>query len=289
MSRDELASLRPVAVSMGIMLETTADRLGAREALTGRRRTRSLLVASETMSLAGRAADPVHERHPDRDRRDAGGAAWTRSSRPCPGGRIRPPAGGDRPEPRQAGYEDGLAPRAVARRAPLDDRGGAHPAGIARPRPGAAEPGLRRLSLPPRRRHRLGRVSPVTIDHVNPEAPWPEVERLAAATRSRGLELAARLPVYPEYLGEEWLDENIRPRVLRVSDAMGLAREDDWAPGSHRHRRTWARPRRGPARAVRRGLGRGRTHAPVRDAWARAGAGSRRGRPAPPRNVRATR
>ena len=47
-----------------------------------------------------------------------------------------------------------------------------------------------------------GGVSPVTIDHVNPEAPWPVVERLREATRSRGLELAARLPVYPEYLGE---------------------------------------------------------------------------------------
>ena len=42
-----------------------------------------------------------------------------------------------------------------------------------------------------------GGVSPVTIDHVNPEAPWPDRDRLAAATRSRGLELAPRLPVYP--------------------------------------------------------------------------------------------
>ncbi|MGI8606464.1 MAG: 7,8-didemethyl-8-hydroxy-5-deazariboflavin synthase CofG, partial [Gaiellaceae bacterium] len=44
-----------------------------------------------------------------------------------------------------------------------------------------------------------GGVSPVTIDHVNPEAPWPEVERLRAATESRGLELVPRLAVYPEY------------------------------------------------------------------------------------------
>ena len=42
-----------------------------------------------------------------------------------------------------------------------------------------------------------GGVSPVTIDHVNPEAPWPELERLASATRSRGLTLVPRLPVYP--------------------------------------------------------------------------------------------
>ena len=49
-----------------------------------------------------------------------------------------------------------------------------------------------------------GGVSPVTIDHVNPEAPWPEIERLAEATRSHGLELAPRLPVYPEYVDERW-------------------------------------------------------------------------------------
>src|SRR5207244_8210288 len=42
-----------------------------------------------------------------------------------------------------------------------------------------------------------GGVSPVTIDHVNPEAPWPDVALLEQACRSRGLELAPRLPVYP--------------------------------------------------------------------------------------------
>src|SRR3954469_19008916 len=47
-----------------------------------------------------------------------------------------------------------------------------------------------------------GGISPVTIDHVNPEAPWPELERLEAATRGRGLELAPRLPIYPEYVAE---------------------------------------------------------------------------------------
>ena len=43
-----------------------------------------------------------------------------------------------------------------------------------------------------------GGVSPVTIDHVNPEAPWPDLERLRTATENRGLELAPRLPIYPE-------------------------------------------------------------------------------------------
>jgi FO synthase len=76
-----------------------------------------------------------------------------------------------------------------------------------------------------------GGVSPVTIDHVNPEAPWPEIDRLAEATRSRGLELAPRLPVYPEYVGERWLDPAVLPYVRRASDATSLARDDSWAPG----------------------------------------------------------
>ena len=76
-----------------------------------------------------------------------------------------------------------------------------------------------------------GGVSPVTIDHVNPEAPWPEVERLAAATRSRRLELAPRLAVHPQWLSGRWLDPRILPKALRGSDSLGLAREHEWAPG----------------------------------------------------------
>ena len=76
-----------------------------------------------------------------------------------------------------------------------------------------------------------GGVSPVTIDHVNPEAPWPEVDRLRGATESRGLELAPRLPVYPEWISGRWIDPNVMPAVLRASDSLRLAREDGWAPG----------------------------------------------------------
>jgi FO synthase len=76
-----------------------------------------------------------------------------------------------------------------------------------------------------------GGVSPVTIDHVNPEAPWPELERLRVATESRGLELAPRLPVYPEWISEGWLDARVASAVLRASDSLGLAREDSWSPG----------------------------------------------------------
>ena len=73
----------------------------------------------------------------------------------------------------------------------------------------------------------------MTIDHVNPEAPWPQIGRLAEATRSRGLELAPRLPVYPDYVADldRWVDPAVAPYVRRAADATGLARDDAWAPG----------------------------------------------------------
>ena len=79
-----------------------------------------------------------------------------------------------------------------------------------------------------------GGVSPVTVDHVNPEAPWPELGRLAEGTRSRGLELAPRLTVYPDYVAERdrWLDATVTPHVLALADGEGLARENDWAAGA---------------------------------------------------------
>jgi FO synthase len=78
-----------------------------------------------------------------------------------------------------------------------------------------------------------GGVSPVTADHVNPERAWPALARLRAATEDRGLELAARLTVYPEFVAEpgRWLDAAMVPEVLRHADAEGLGREDAWCAG----------------------------------------------------------
>ena len=78
-----------------------------------------------------------------------------------------------------------------------------------------------------------GGVSPVTIDHVNPEALWPTITRLREATESRGLALAPRLAVYPEYTTalERWCDASVAPAVLRHLDASGLARDDRFAVG----------------------------------------------------------
>ncbi|MEA2454502.1 MAG: synthase, partial [Thermoleophilaceae bacterium] len=98
----------------------------------------------------------------------------------------------------------------------------------------------------------FGGVSPVTIDHVNPEAPWPQVERLAAAACSRGLELAPRLAVHPSYVSERWLDARVLPHVLRRSDGEGLARADDWTAGRSQDGPTLPAPR--PAGAIHDGV-----------------------------------
>ena len=78
-----------------------------------------------------------------------------------------------------------------------------------------------------------GGVSPVTPDHVNPEAPWPQIEALAERTAAMGKVLVQRLPVYPAYAfaADRWCAPDIATRVRRAIDAEGWAREDDWAPG----------------------------------------------------------
>ncbi len=76
-----------------------------------------------------------------------------------------------------------------------------------------------------------GGVSPVTADHVNPERPWPALDRLRAVTEARGFALAPRLTVYPEYVadGARWLDPGLVFNVGDRADAEGLGRDD---PGS---------------------------------------------------------
>src|SRR5438876_7618746 len=78
-----------------------------------------------------------------------------------------------------------------------------------------------------------GGVSPLTIDYVNPERPWPALDRLRETTEAAGFVLAPRLTVYPEYVqrAEEWLHPDVRTAVLVVSDLEGLARDTAWAPG----------------------------------------------------------
>ncbi len=78
-----------------------------------------------------------------------------------------------------------------------------------------------------------GGVSPVTPDHVNPEAPWPHLDVLASRTADEGKVLSERLTVYPTYVRalDDWVAASMKPAILQASDADGLARVDPWSPG----------------------------------------------------------
>ena len=79
-----------------------------------------------------------------------------------------------------------------------------------------------------------GGVSPVTPDHVNPEAPWPHLDDLARRTAGAGKLLVERLAIYPSYAQDpaRWLDAELRTPVLRLIDGQGYARPDPWIAGS---------------------------------------------------------
>jgi FO synthase len=79
-----------------------------------------------------------------------------------------------------------------------------------------------------------GGISPLTIDHINPEAPWPMIPALRRATESLGFTFRERLAIYPEYAARaEFLAEPLRPRVGSLIDADGLVKE------SHERWRRW--------------------------------------------------
>ena len=72
-----------------------------------------------------------------------------------------------------------------------------------------------------------GGVSPLTIDWVNPEAPWPHLEELRSRTETAGHTLRPRLPVYPEFIDLKWIDPGLHPHIVAAADDDGLARIPD--------------------------------------------------------------
>jgi FO synthase len=104
-----------------------------------------------------------------------------------------------------------------------------------------------------------GGVSPLTPDHVNPERPWPSLDRLRSVTAESGFELAARLTVHPEYVvaGEPWLDPRVSAHVAALAEPDGLAR-----PGVRPSGLPWQEPDGGFA-TVGDGTGRTDLHTAV--------------------------
>jgi FO synthase len=79
----------------------------------------------------------------------------------------------------------------------------------------------------------LGGISPVTVDHVNPEAAWPEIQLLDTELDRIGFALAPRLPIYPAYTSDraKWIAKPLQRKVLEREDCGGLLRNDDWIAG----------------------------------------------------------
>jgi FO synthase len=73
-----------------------------------------------------------------------------------------------------------------------------------------------------------GGISPVTLDYINPEAPWPELELLARKTAERGFVLRPRLPIYPEFLsrGEPWVSSSLLQYIERLCGRDYLVKGD---------------------------------------------------------------
>jgi FO synthase len=228
----DLRALRPVSASMGIMLETTSERLSQRGGAHFGSPDKLPAARLSTLEAAGAEGVPFttgiligigetreeridallairtsHERHGHVQE------VIVQNFRAKPGTKMV-----DAPEP---SVDDHLWTIAVARILLPADVHLQAPPNLTEDFAVLLDAGI----------DDWGGVSPVTIDHVNPEAPWPELDLLREATRSRGLELAPRLPVYPEWIDAGWVDRDVLPAVLRASDAAGLAREDRWAPG----------------------------------------------------------
>lgn len=244
MTREELARLRPVAASMGLMLETAAERLSARGGPHWGSPDKRPAVRLETLEAAGALAIPfttglligigetrrerieallairsVHERHGHIQE------IILQNFRAKPGTRMAAA-----PEP---SLEEHLWTIAAARLIFGPEMSLQAPPNL---QPGAL-PQLLAAGV-----NDWGGVSPVTPDHVNPEAPWPHLEALAGETAAAGRVLIERLCITPAFAREphRWVDGGLQ-RAVRVGvDSCGRARGDDWHAGTSDPLPAWA-------------------------------------------------
>ena len=235
MTAEEIAELRPVSASMGIMLESASPRLCEKGMPHYGSPDKNPEVRLQTMELAGQAAVPftsgiligigetrrervesllalrdVHLRHGHLQE------VIIQNFRAKPGTLMA-----SAPEP---DLNELLWTIAVARLVFGAEMNIQAPPNLS---PGVL-PQLIAAGI-----NDWGGVSPITPDHVNPEAPWPHLEQLARETSASGKFLEQRLTIYPAYAADSrlWLDPAVRPAVLRLMDGEGFARRDSWVPG----------------------------------------------------------
>jgi FO synthase len=235
MSTDDLASLRSVSVSQGIMLESLSLRLSAKGGPHYGSPDKHPEARLETIRRAGERAVPftsgiligIGETRAERieallalrDLNDAYGHIQEiiiQNFRPKPGTRMS--------EAEAPTLDDHLWTIAVARLLFNPEMNIQAPPNLS---PGEL------AALVGAGINDCGGVSPVTPDHVNPEAPWPHLGALAAAASEAGKTLTERLAIYPAYARRplKWLAEGLRKPVYDLVDGEGWPRTDTWRPG----------------------------------------------------------
>jgi FO synthase len=238
MTATEVAALRPVSVSMGLMLESTAERLCAKGGPHHGCPDKHPAVRLATLAAAGEQAVPftsgilVGIGETPRERieallalRDLHEAHGHLQEVIVQNFRAKPDtAMAGAPEP---ALDEHLWSIAVARLV-------LPPEVTVQAPPNLNAGALDRLLAAGI--DDFGGVSPVTRDHVNPEAPWPALAALSEACEAAGRALVPRLAIHPRFLAapERWLAPEMRAPALARSDARGLAREDAWVAGDAR-------------------------------------------------------
>jgi FO synthase len=235
MTAEDIALLRRVSISQGIMLESASERLCERGGPHFGSPDKRPSIRIKTLRLAGELRVPftsgiligIGETRLERiesllalrDIHDSYGhlqEVIVQNFRAKPGTRMV-----DAPEP---DLDDHLWTIAVARiifGAEMDIQA-----------PPNLNPGTYR-QLIAAGINDWGGISPVTLDHVNPEARWPHLADLATQTTAMGKVLVERLAVFPRYAlnVQQWQDQRLSSLVLQACDSDGYARVDAWSPG----------------------------------------------------------
>ena len=233
---DELLALREVCASQGIMLETTSDRLSQRGGAHFGSPDKLPSVRIDAIARAGRLRIPYTSGiliGIGETRRERVEALIALRDLHAEHGHLqeiivqnfRAKAGTKMADAAEPTLDDHLWTIAIARLVLPPEVSVQAPPNLS----GDEFPALLAAGIDD-----FGGVSPVTPDHVNPEAPWPDVARLEAACAAAGRTLLPRLAVYPEFLAdpETWLARGTRGPALAASDGLGLARRERWTTGT---------------------------------------------------------